>query len=303
MLITPQMQLTVWNSVNDNFQYTQLLNTFLAIDSHDHSQNKGVQINTPGIANGAITAAKIANQTITANQIANGAVGTNQIATGAVTGAKVASHSLGLSQLAAGAWLLTPTQQGSVTYNANNGDLVQATSPFTQINLPSPTNGNVVGIVNSGTGRATIIASTGYIVGPGVTSNTNAIYQGAYQAFLILAADGTNWNVVAGQVDSGWVNNPFPTAPFTGSINYRTIGSIVYVEGSITCNGASSGGAQIMTMPPGYIPTIANCYFAVTNNINPPQLVTLAANTNGTLVAYIAGGATGFAFFISYPSD
>lgn len=69
MITTPNMALKLWNLIGDLFDHSQLENNFTALDQHDHSSGKGVQIGTAGIAPGAITDPLIAAGTITGDKL------------------------------------------------------------------------------------------------------------------------------------------------------------------------------------------------------------------------------------------
>lgn len=61
MAITlPKMGLRAWNLVVDLFDHEQLADNFAKIDLHDHTPGRVTTIPTEGIADGAITAAKLA---------------------------------------------------------------------------------------------------------------------------------------------------------------------------------------------------------------------------------------------------
>lgn len=59
MVTSANMGLTVWDSLNDRFNHDELADNFTAIDEHDHSTGKGVQVPTGGIANSAVTEPKL----------------------------------------------------------------------------------------------------------------------------------------------------------------------------------------------------------------------------------------------------
>lgn len=74
------MGLHIWDQVADPYDHTQLADNWDLIDAHDHSPGRGVQIPTEGIADGAITHAKLASGvgspaagSITADQLADAA--------------------------------------------------------------------------------------------------------------------------------------------------------------------------------------------------------------------------------------
>lgn len=78
---TANMSLRAWDLGDDPYAHTELASNFVAIDAHDHTPGKGVRIPTAGIADNAITSAKIADGTIQ----------TQDLADGAVTGTKISS--------------------------------------------------------------------------------------------------------------------------------------------------------------------------------------------------------------------
>lgn len=59
-LTTPKMVLKVWNLLTDPYDHDQLADNWAKIDQHDHTSNRGVQVPTEGIFDGAITSAKLA---------------------------------------------------------------------------------------------------------------------------------------------------------------------------------------------------------------------------------------------------
>ena len=70
------------------------------IDAHDHSAGHGVQIPTAGIADDAVTNAKIADGAVQADQIADDAVTTAKIADNAVTTAKILNDAVTTAKIA-----------------------------------------------------------------------------------------------------------------------------------------------------------------------------------------------------------
>jgi hypothetical protein len=56
MITEPNMGLKIWNNLTDPYDHAQLADNWAKVAVHDHSGNKGVQIPTAGIADGAITA-------------------------------------------------------------------------------------------------------------------------------------------------------------------------------------------------------------------------------------------------------
>lgn len=81
------MGLVLWSSGSDPYDHDELVANWNKVDAHDHSSTKGKQIPTAGLADGAVTAAKIAAGTITSDKLSAGAV---SIADGSITKAKLA---------------------------------------------------------------------------------------------------------------------------------------------------------------------------------------------------------------------
>lgn len=89
MLTTSNMALNVWDDLDDPYDHDQLAANWIAVDSHDHSSGKGVQIPTGGLANLSVTTAKLADVSVTTGKIAVDGVQTANIQNGAVTGDKL----------------------------------------------------------------------------------------------------------------------------------------------------------------------------------------------------------------------
>lgn len=89
--ITPNMGLTQWTGVNDNFNHSALSANFAAIDAHNHtgSPSSGVQIPTGGLVNLAVTAAKLAADSVITTKILDANVTTAKLANQSVVAAKV----------------------------------------------------------------------------------------------------------------------------------------------------------------------------------------------------------------------
>lgn len=52
---TTNMSLTVWNSLNDPYDSSQLVDNFVKLDTHDHSSGKGVKVPNAGLVNSKVT--------------------------------------------------------------------------------------------------------------------------------------------------------------------------------------------------------------------------------------------------------
>jgi hypothetical protein len=59
-LTSPKMGLRVWDQLSDPYDHSQLADNWSKVDFHDHTPGRGLQIPTEGIADGAVTGAKLA---------------------------------------------------------------------------------------------------------------------------------------------------------------------------------------------------------------------------------------------------
>jgi hypothetical protein len=172
MFNTLYMGLTAWDLGDDPYDHSQLANNFVAIDQHDHSSGKGVQIPSAGLKDRSVTTIKIALQAVTsaelsdnsvsnaklqdnsvgANEIIDGSVGTNEIANGAVTAAKIDPNFLPVGSvimwgrpdaLPSGDWEVMDGRPWSSITN---------TMGYSTGNIPDMRNRVPLGSVNAGSG-------------------------------------------------------------------------------------------------------------------------------------------------------
>lgn len=66
MLVKPKMGLVVWDSINDYFSHVQLKSNFEAIDVHNHTEGKGVQIPAGGLAEQSVEFKNLASNVVPA---------------------------------------------------------------------------------------------------------------------------------------------------------------------------------------------------------------------------------------------
>lgn len=83
------MGLVSWTSGNDFFSSSDLSANWSKVDAHDHTTGKGVQIPTAGLANGAVTGAKLAADAVDGSKILDGSVNSAELASNAVTNVKI----------------------------------------------------------------------------------------------------------------------------------------------------------------------------------------------------------------------
>jgi microcystin-dependent protein len=109
MGITVNMGLTTWDLPNDFYSHTQLAGNFNALDAHRHVPGEGQRIPTGGIADLAITTAKIGpdavtpdkipNASITQQELAKPSVGNPELFDNAVSGTKIADGTISASKV------------------------------------------------------------------------------------------------------------------------------------------------------------------------------------------------------------
>jgi hypothetical protein len=213
--LTTEMGLLVWNLASDRFNYDELATNLFILSSHDHTSGKGVQVPTGGIADNAITQAKMADA----------AIGTTELIDNSVTPAKLASSSSGTRKhihfdfgkitnalvstspygLAAGAAVLTGTNQtttlpvwylSAADYTVAGLNTLLSVRANVAVNATAPAVTITAGLhpVSAVTGTATNI---NYTIGAAVTGSTvafaspaaSSLVQGASTDFVV-PADG-----------------------------------------------------------------------------------------------------------------
>jgi hypothetical protein len=124
---------------------------------------------------------------------------------------------------------------------ANDRDLIMMTGAHVTT-LGTPTLGKVVGVLQVTTAAASILAGTGSLLGAGIAtyqSSTGAtgVPLATAGAFTLWEADGTNWNLTEGAIDSGWVQFDsvlnVPWAPVSAHVYWRQQGNRVTFNGTI----------------------------------------------------------------------
>ena len=107
-LTTPNMSLSVWNSLTDPYDHAQLASNFIALDQHDHSVGKGTQINgATGIKDYSITGSKVSSDfalSFRANSIPGSSVDYSTVSAGSIPGSAVNLTSIGYNKIATVPW-------------------------------------------------------------------------------------------------------------------------------------------------------------------------------------------------------
>ena len=112
------------------------------------------------------------------------------------------------------------------TYTLKPGDLAVATAAGLTLTLPTPAKSAVCAVFNyAGTGASptTVTTPSGGIYGVGA-NNVGSIPLGAEGAFAVFESDGTNWLIVAGQQDTGWITPTLLNSWTSTGFGYRILG-------------------------------------------------------------------------------
>lgn len=105
MFITLNMGLRAWDAGGDPYDHSQLANNFTAIDQHNHTTGRGVQIPSGGLADGAVTGQKIAGNAVTPDKIPDGSLTQAELGANSVGQVQLQDASIGTAEL----------QDGSIT--------------------------------------------------------------------------------------------------------------------------------------------------------------------------------------------
>jgi hypothetical protein len=115
MITSPNLGLKIWNLTTDKYDHAQQADNWAKVDEHDHSGNKGVQIPTAGIKDGAITSSKLDPAAIPSLTLADLSVTTAKLADGSVTNAKLATNSVQTTNIVDGTIASADLATNSVT--------------------------------------------------------------------------------------------------------------------------------------------------------------------------------------------
>lgn len=162
-------------------------------------------------------------------------------------------------------WLplgLIPASVSTNTTALSGQAIITTGSSAVTVTLPTNTKGAMVAVMNRSTGGTTVSGSN--IQGTGLSS-ASSFPLGTVGASAVLLADGTNWNIIAGQQDTGWVALT-PGTSITASTSpvaaARLVGDKVYYRGSLTTATSFAGpnvllatiaaGATATALTPSY---------------------------------------------------
>jgi hypothetical protein len=191
-----------------------------------------------------------------------------------------------------------------VNTSATDGHFYAASAALT-ITLPAPTLNTTIGVFNQTNSLAVAVtASSGVIGGLGLgTSGAASIQVSSNGAAVVLIANGTNWGIVSGQQDTGWVAltllhsaTVFPSEPVPSA---RLRGDEIRLKGALASGDASgivatlpsfaipigSGGSGTRFFP--YSLGSGNLQFQPTTAVSPGQVsASVGGFTTGAFVSF-----------------
>lgn len=176
---------------------------------------------------------------------------------------------------AASQYLQFALRTTAVSVTAAHGDWVLA-GAGTTITMPSASSNLFVMIQADGTVTSSspvTVSSSGNMFGLGLNAASSFLL-GTPFAHVILAGAGTNWSVVSGQQDSGWVALALKTNINSGGPTYytpscRLLGNTVYLSGQAQNNTGgtiNASTASWATVPAGYRPSNTTAFGMLTIN-------------------------------------
>lgn len=153
-------------------------------------------------------------------------------------------------------------QAKSIAYTAVEGDFVYAAAGVT-VTLPTATAGVAVAVQGdssvTGASPATVLAAgAAQIRGVGLSATATSFPLGTPGASAVLVADGTNWHIVGGQQDSGWVALGLSSNIASGGMgaSSRLQADTVRLKGTLTNNTGSTDTGTAATVASGSRPSV-----------------------------------------------
>lgn len=277
------MGLKIWNLITDLFSHSDLASNLATIDTHDHSNGKGVQIPGAGLANNS------------------------------VTGGKIAGTSINQNNLVPGAGFLQVVKPLGSAFTAAPGQLV-LTSGGSTITLPSPfaAANQLVGVYALAASAASPVAITvgsGVIEGPGSAgAGVGSIILGSAGAGTVFQSDGSGaWTIIAGAPDSGWNALPLQAgyaagagggAPGVARAEWRNVGGIVTFAGGVVNTTGSSQSDNVQFANMGSFLRFPTGVVVLTTSLGAPAPTSLAAvelqfNSSAILARFAGSWASG----------
>lgn len=157
------------------------------------------------------------------------------------------------------AWNMVVDSNGPFSPLSGDSRFANVSAADATYNLPAPTLGarfkitvDTVGVMGH---RAIINTPSGVIQGLGLAGGQTYIYLGTQGAFVELHSDDTNYHIVGGQQDTGWLNVSL-TSDHSWSLPdgysnpiYRKAGSHVIVHGAAT---GGTGNGTLLSLSSAY---------------------------------------------------
>jgi hypothetical protein len=199
----------------------------------------------------------------------------------------------------------------SALYTAVSGDYVLCTNGGYTITLPAPTAGRVVGVkaVTGQTGASPVTISTpsGAILGAGVVAAATTILLGFPGAYVTLQADGTNWHIIDGEQDTGWIAAPLAAGGYSNygstftTCGYRKQGEWVTWRGLLQFSPISSYATwtPITTIPVGFRPAADEIFTTIGSYSGGQLAFRMDATASGTINGAATSGVNWTGAYLS----
>lgn len=134
---------------------------------------------------------------------------------------------------------------------AVSGQMLHCSGASATITLPSHSASQVVGITNYTTNGTTVNGSS--IFGPGMLSAASTFQLATPGTSVVLIDNGTNWLIIAGQQDTGWLLLSYSPG-ITGEAFYytpgaRLVGDTVKLCGMLSIGLTYGPGQTLATLP------------------------------------------------------
>lgn len=198
----------------------------------------------------------------------------------------------------ANALAMSPTAKSAI-YTAVDGDFVIVTTGKV-ITLPAATAQSRVLIYADDANTANGFTAAGGVVkglglGSGVAAGTT-VPLGGLGSYAVVEADGTNWRIIAGAADTGWIapslTNSWANVAAFNTAGYRKQGNRVYLRGGIL---GGTSGTTAFTLPAGFIPTAAIDFLATVSWTINPGIENVGITTGGAVIPSLVTSGTGSA--------